>query len=102
MVKVTKAKDPLYGDSKELKLLNSVKVCHMKVDDPNMIFYMRESGESLSCYYARNPTLHTIEKEKVLYVYLEVLLTMKWTQIFLDKFGITYKPMEQRMAQGMT
>ena len=27
---------------------------------------------------------------------------MKLTPIFLYKFGITYKPMEQRIAQGMT
>ena len=70
LVRVAKAKEPLYRDSEELKLLNSIKVCHMKVDDPNVDLYVRESGESPSCYYARNLAPNTIEKEKVLYVYL--------------------------------
>ena len=94
LVKVAKVEEPLYGDLEELKLLNSIKVCHMKVDDPNMVLCVRESGERLSCYCTRNLAPYTIEKEKVLYIYLEGLLTMKLTPIFLDKFGITYKPME--------
>ena len=32
----------------------------MKVDDPNMVLYVKESGESSSCYYARNPTPNTV------------------------------------------
>ena len=94
LVRVAKAQEPPYGDSKELKLLNSIKVHHMKVDNQNVALYVRESGKRPSCYHARNPTPNTIEKEKVLYVYLEGLLMMKITPIFLDKFGITYKPME--------
>ena len=61
----------------------------MKIDDPNMVLYVKEGGENPSCYCARNPTSNTIEKEKVLYM-------------FLDKFGVTYKAMKQRIAQGMT
>ena len=102
LVRVAKVEEPSYGGSKELKLLNSIKVCHMKVDDPNMDFNVKESEESLSFYYARNISLNTIETEKVLYVYLKGLQTMKLTPIFLDKFGIAYEPMEQKIVKGMT
>ena len=93
------------GTWEELKVLNSIKVGHLKVDDPNVDLYVKESERSSSCYYARNSTSNTIETEKVLYVYLEGLLTMKFTLIFLDKFGITYEPMpsfleEQCMILG--
>ena len=40
--------------------------------------------------------------EKVLYVYLQGMNTTKITPSIVDKFGIIYEPMEERMAQGMT
>ena len=102
LVKATKVEDPPYGDLKELKLCNSIKVCHMKVGDPNIALYVKESGESLSFYYARKPTPNTIEIEKVLYAYLEGMFKMKLKFVFLDNLQITYEPMEQRIAPGMT
>ena len=98
LAKTTKIEEALYGDLQELKLINSIKVHHMKVDDPNIALYVKESEEILSCYYTSNPIPNTIENEKVLYVYLEGMLTMKLTPIFLDKFCIIYEPMEQRIA----
>ena len=97
MVKVAKVEDPPYGDSKMLKLLNSIKVHHIRVDDPNIALYVKEVEESLSCYYARNLAPSTIETKKVLYMYLEGLLNTKIISI-LDMFCITYEPMEQRIA----
>ena len=44
----------------------------------------------------------TIEIEKVLYIYLDGMNTTKLTPIIVDKFGITYEAMKQRVAQGMT
>ena len=38
----------------------------------------------------------------MLYVYLQGMNTMKITPSIVDKFGIVYKPMEERMAQRMT
>ena len=70
----------------------------MMVDDPNIALYAKAVKESLSCYNAWSLTPKTIEIEKVFYVYLEGLLTMKMKPIFLDKFGITYDPMEQRIG----
>ena len=61
MVKVAKEKEPPYGDSKELKFLNSIKVHHMKVNYSNIALYVNESEEILSCYYAINPTFNNIE-----------------------------------------
>ena len=44
----------------------------------------------------------TIEIEKVLYVYLQGMNTMKIIPSIVEKFGMVYEPMEERMAQGMT
>ena len=38
----------------------------------------------------------------MLYVYLQGMNTTKITPSIVDKFGIIYEPMEERMAQGMT
>ena len=43
-----------------------------------------------------------IETEKMLYIYLEGMNITKFTPITVDKFGITYEAIEQRIAQGMT
>ena len=94
LIKIAKKKELAYGDLEELKLLNLIKVYHMKVGDPNIALYVKESEESLSCSYARNLAPNTINAKKVLYVYLEEMLTMKLTPIFLENFGITYEPME--------
>ena len=55
-----------------------------------------------SCYFTKKIESSTIEVEKVLYVYLQGMNTMKITPSIVDKFGIVYEPMEERMAQGMT
>ena len=101
-IKVAKEEEPPYGGSKELKLLNAIKVCHILVDDPNIALYVQEIEELLNCYCDKNLAPSTIKMEKVLYVYLKGLSSMKLTPIFIDKFGITYEPMEQRVAQGTT
>ena len=87
LVKVTQAQEPPYGDLEELKLLKSLKVCHMMIYDPNIDLYVKEIEESLSCFYETNPAPNTIEIEKVLYVYLKGLLTMILTPIFLDNLA---------------
>ena len=70
LVKVDMVEEPPYGDGEELKLLNSIKVHHIMIDDANIVLYVKETKESLNCYYAKNPTPNTMESEKVLYVYL--------------------------------
>ena len=55
-----------------------------------------------SCYFTKKLESNTIEVEKVLYVYLQGMNTMKITPSIVDKFGIIYEPMEERMAQEMT
>ena len=72
------------------------------IDDPNIVLYVKETKESFNCYYVRNPNPSTIEIDKVLYMYYKGMFTMELTSIFLDKFGITYEPMEQRIALGIT
>ena len=39
LVKVAKKEESLYEDSETLKLLNAMKVCHIQVDDPNIVLF---------------------------------------------------------------
>ena len=59
---------------------------------------MCDLEESRGCYFAKNPDCITIQTDKTLYVYLEGMLTMCPQAIFVDKFGVKYKIMEQRLA----
>ena len=100
--KLAKKEEPPYEDSEELKLLNAMKVHHIQVDDPNIVLYVWEIENYQSCYFTKKIDSSTIEAEKVLYVYLQGMNTMKITPSIVDKFKIIYEPMEERMAQGMT
>ena len=100
--KVARKEGPPYEDSEDLKLLNAMKVRHIQIDDPNIVLYVRETDNYQSCYVTKKGDPSTIETEKVLYVYLQGMNTMKITPSIVDKFGIIYEPMEERMAQGMT
>ena len=102
LVKVAKKEGPPYEDSKTLKLLNAMKVHHIQVDDLNIVLYVREIDNYQSCYFMKKIESSTIEVEKVLYIYLQRMNTTKITPSIVDKFGIIYEPMEERMAQGMT
>ena len=94
IVKATKERESTYGDAKELEILNTIKVFHILVDDQNTTLYVRETKQCLSCYCARNLAPRAIEIKKVLYTYLQELLTIKLKPIFFDKFGTLYKAME--------
>lgn len=63
---------------------------------------MRDLEESRGCYFAKNPDHNTIQADKTLYVYLEGMLTMCPQAVFVDKFGVKYKIMEQCLALSMT
>ena len=79
-----------------------MKVYHIQVDDPNIVLYVQEKDNYQSCYFMKKKESSTIEDEKVLYVYLQGMNTVKITPSIVDKFGIIYKPMEERMSQRMT
>ena len=100
-MKVAKKEEPPYEDSKELKLLNAMQVHHIPLDNPNIILYVRKTDNYQSYYFTKETNPSTIEVEKVLYVYLERMNTMKITPNIVDKFGITYETMEEIMAHGM-
>ena len=103
VVTTQKPKEPPYEETSKLKLLNALlKVIHVPVDDPNIAFYKRETEETKKCYFARNPPPHSIVKDKVLYVYLRISLTMIVTPTFFDNHCMLYKPMEERMVQVLT
>ena len=59
-----------YEKSNELKLLNVIKVKRVPVDELSLTVYVRESEDSMNCYYSRNSKPHTIQEHKVLYIYL--------------------------------
>ena len=94
MVKLEKVKEPLFVDSVDMKLLNTIKVQLIKMDDPTIAVYVREFEEVNTCYFTKNPDLSTIHEEKMLYIYLEGTNTLKLNLVFLDKYGVLYEPME--------
>ena len=102
VVTTQKPKEPPYEKTLELKFLNSLKVIHNPVDDPNIAIYKREKEQTKQCYFARNPPPHFVVKDKVLYVYLRISLTMIVTPMCLDNYVVLYKPMEERVVQDLT
>ena len=54
--------EPPYEESNELKLLNAIKVKRVPAggDDLSLAVYVRDSKDSMNCYYSRNPEPHTI------------------------------------------
>ena len=79
-----------------------MKVHHIQVDDFNKVLYVQEIDNYQSCYFTKKVESSIIETEKVLYVYLQGMNTMKTTPSTVDKFRIIYEPMEEEMAQEMT
>ena len=94
MVKVDKVEEPPFGDFVDMKSLNTIKVQLIKMDDPTIAVYVRESDEVKTCYFTKTPNLGTVHEEKLLYIYLEVTNTLKLNPVFLDKYGVLYEPME--------
>ena len=94
MVKADKIKEPPFVDSTNMKLLNTIKVQLIKMDDPDIVVYVQESGEVKTCYFTKTLDLGTIQDEKLLYIYLEGTNTLKLNPIFLDKYKVLYEPME--------
>ena len=102
MVKVDKVEEPSFVDSADMKLLNPIKVQLIKTDDPNIAVYVRESDEVKTCYFTKTLDLGIIHEEKLLYIYLEGTNTLKINPVFLDKFGVLYEPMEQRVVRSLS
>ena len=94
MVKANKVKETLFVDSVDMKLLNTIKVQLIKMDDPNIVVYVQESDEVKMCCFTKTLDLSTIHEEKLLYIYLEGTNALKLNMIFLDKYGVLYKTME--------
>ena len=102
IVKIDKVKEPSFGDFEAMKLLNTIKVQLIKMDDPNIAVYVREFDEVKTCYFTKTPDLGTIHEEKLLYIYLEGTNTLKLNPVFLDKYGVLYEPMEQRVVRSLS
>ena len=66
-------------DSTELKLLNTIKVQLIKLDDPTIPVYVQEFDEVKTCYFTKMSHISTIHEEKTLYIYLEETNTLKLT-----------------------
>ena len=89
-------------DSPNIKLLNTIKVQLIKIDDPNTAMYVQKSNEVKTCYFTKTLDLGTIHEEKMLYIYLEGTNTLKLNLVFLDKYRVLYKPMEQRVVHSLS
>ena len=93
-MKVDKVEEPLFVDSADMKLLNTIKAQLIKTNDPNIAMYEQDSDEVKTCYFTKTLDLGTIQEEKVLYIYLEGTNALKFNLVFLDKYKGLYKPME--------
>ena len=60
IVKLEKVEEPPFGDSKNMKLLNSIKVQFIRMDDPNMVVYVQESKKVKTCYFTKMLDLNII------------------------------------------
>ena len=93
---------PPYGDLDDMKLINTIRVRHRPVDDPSMEVYVRDTDEFFHCYFTRYIDPSTIEKKKILYVYLEGGFSKLTTPLFVDKYGVVFETMEMTAARGLT
>ena len=94
IVKADKVEEPPFVNSLDMKLLNTIKVQLIKIDDPTIAMYVQDYDEVKTCYFTKTLDLGTIHEEKILYIYLEGTNTLKLNSVFLDKYGVLYKPME--------
>ena len=102
IVKADKVKEPSFVDSDDMKMLNTIKVQLIKINDPSIAVYVQESDEVKTCYFTKTLDLGTIHEEKVLYIYLKGTNTLKLNPVFFDKYGVLYKPMEQRVVRSLS
>ena len=66
LVKVSNKEELPYEDLEELQPLNAIKVCHVQVDDPNIVLYVQEIDNYQSCYFTKKLESSTMKMEKVL------------------------------------
>ena len=102
VVKADKVEVPPFVDSVDMKLLNTIKVQLIKTDDPTIVVYVLESDEVKTRYFTKTLDLGTIHDKKLLYIYLEGTNTLKLNLVFLDKYRVLYKPMEQRVVRSVS
>ncbi|MCO5560573.1 hypothetical protein L7F22_014188 [Adiantum nelumboides] len=99
---VNKPETPPFEDTEMQKLLNTLRVHLIHIDDPNITLYVYKTTETQNCYFTKNPDPSTIHNEKMSYVFVDGLLSMAVAPLYVDKYGIRYELMEQRAAQGLT
>ncbi|MCO5553329.1 hypothetical protein L7F22_006850 [Adiantum nelumboides] len=102
LIKVNKPKIPPFEDTKMQKLLNTLKVHIIHSDNPSITLYVYKTAKTQNCYFTKNYDPSTIHNEKMMYVFLEGLLSMTTAPLYVDKYGIKYELMERRVAQGLT
>ena len=85
-----------------LRLINSIWVQRVLIDDKTKVLYKRE--ETLSeFYYLRHSSLDcTITEDKILYVFVEMNLGEYRDVIFLDKYNLKWDLMLSRDIGGLT
>ena len=74
IVKMDKVEEPQIGDFEAIKLLNTIKVQLIKMDDPTIAMYVQEFDDVKTCYFTQMLNLSTKQEEKTLYIYLEALI----------------------------
>ena len=67
-----------------------------------IVVYVKEFDKVKTCKFTKTLDLGTIQEEKMLYIYLEETNTLMLNPVFLDKYGVLYKPMEQRVVHSLS
>ena len=60
---------PLEVSQENMRLINSLRVMRVPIDDNVKALYSREEGKELNFYLGHHPKPHTLTLEKTLYVF---------------------------------
>ena len=80
----------------DMRLINSLRVMRVPIDDNDKALYSREEGKKMSFYLEYHQKPHTLTPEKTLYVYYSRNSKAIGILVFLDKYGQEWTLIEDR------
>ena len=73
------------------KLVNSIWVCRILLDDNSKILYKQENHGSKFFYMRNCAPDYTITEDKILYIFVQESIEVHKNVIYLDKFGLEWE-----------
>ena len=97
------SKQPSRVDPSKCRLVNSIKVRSVPMDDPNLGVYQRDNHGKISYLQTLYPNPNILTKEKTLYIFwLLHQLTLDPDVLYQDKFGAEYKRVKKKIEGTYT